>query len=239
MTSTTTSIGVQAFAAPTTHRRSRSSSSIIKINNSIKTPTPMPACISRPTRGSLSSVVLFSGENSDDDDGNNNNKNNKNNKNNNGDKNEEKEAGITYAITQRLEQADPSEIRRDAILVTCFVLCRYFLHDISTGEKLVPGLEIQDIVYVTGTFSSAALLGLYWTAAGLLTRSFERSGGSSLLANAVNVAACCPLWIATEHLFGFGPLDIGGATLDASVANGFVGLASFMAIMKTVTRDWR
>eukprot|EP00527_Entomoneis_sp_CCMP2396_P002781 CAMPEP_0198147044 /NCGR_PEP_ID=MMETSP1443-20131203/33120_1 /TAXON_ID=186043 /ORGANISM="Entomoneis sp., Strain CCMP2396" /LENGTH=201 /DNA_ID=CAMNT_0043811197 /DNA_START=240 /DNA_END=845 /DNA_ORIENTATION=+ len=201
----------------------------MKINNSIKTPTPMPTCTSRPTTraDAAAHVTRCSLSN--------------NNNNDNGDKNEEKDAGIMDAIIQRVEQADFFEIRRDAILVTCFVLCRYFIHDITTGEKLVPGFEIQDIVYVTGTFSSAALLGLYWTAAGLLTRSFESGSGSysSLLANAVNVAACCPLWIATEHLLGFGPLDIGGPTLDASVANGFVGLASFMAVMKTLTRDWR
>lgn len=190
------------------------------MNNPIKTAAAVARC-------SPSTVVLFSGENSDDDGENNN---------DNGDNEKEDAGNIMDAITKRLERADFSEIRRDAILVTCFVLCRYFVHDMTTGTKMVPGFEIQDVVYLTGTFSSAALLGLYWTAAGLLTRTFE---SSSLLANAVNIAACCPLWIATEHLLHFGPPDIGGPTLDASVANGFVGLASFMAIMKTLTRDWR
>lgn len=167
-------------------------------------------------------LVLFA-SNNDDDDGKNDNP-------------------IISRLQRRLQRADFSDIQQDVILVSCFVLGRYFLHDITTGEKLVPGFDIQDIVWLSGTLSSAALLGLYWTAAGLLTRLFETRGATLpliLTANAVNIAMCCPLWIASEKYFQFGPPDIGGPTLGASIANGFLGLASFMAVIKTITLDGR
>ena len=143
-------------------------------------------------------------------------------------------------ISSRLRRADFEEIKRDIILCSCFVLGRYFIYDISTGAKVVAGFDSQDIIWLSGTLSSAALLGIYWTAAGLLTRLFEARGSSlSLIANLVNIAMCCPLWIATEHFLHFGPSDIGGSTLDQSIANGFLGLTIFMTGMKTITSDWR
>ena len=165
------------------------------------------------------SLLLFANKNDDDDD------NNKENNNN--------------WISARLERADFSEIRRDVILCTCFVLGRYFIYDVTTGAKLVPGFvfDTQDAIWLTGTLSSAALLGIYWTAAGLLTRLFETRG--SVQANAVNIAMAVPIWISTEHFLHFGPPNIGGSTLDASVANAFLGLAIFMAVTKTITSDWR
>eukprot|EP00578_Thalassiosira_sp_NH16_P028086 CAMPEP_0181090022 /NCGR_PEP_ID=MMETSP1071-20121207/7612_1 /TAXON_ID=35127 /ORGANISM="Thalassiosira sp., Strain NH16" /LENGTH=264 /DNA_ID=CAMNT_0023172005 /DNA_START=86 /DNA_END=880 /DNA_ORIENTATION=+ len=184
-------------------------------------------------------LVLFASNNDDDNDEKKNSRNNHVNNNDGKDQNNSLTGGIVDWISYRLERADFFEIRRDIILVTCFVLGRYLVYDISTGSKLVPGFDIQDIVWLSGTMSSAALLGLYWTAAGLLTRLFETRGAISLPANAVNIAMCCPLWIASEHFLQFGPADIGGRTLDASVANGFVGLTSFMAVMKTLTMDWR
>ena len=146
-------------------------------------------------------------------------------------------------ITSRIQRANLSSIRRDVILTSCFVLGRYFVYDVLTGQKITPGFDVQDLVYLSGTLSSAALLGVYWTAAGLfLTRLFEtrggQGGGSEAIANAVNIAMCCPAWIATEHALHFGPSNVGGPTLDAAVANGFVGLAVFMAVMKSATYDW-
>jgi hypothetical protein len=125
-------------------------------------------------------------------------------------------------IASRLRRADFEEIQRDIILCVCFVLGRYLIYDISTGAKVVAGFDTQDIIWLTGTLSSSALLGIYWTMAGLfLTRLFETRGSSlSLVANLVNIAMCCPLWIATEHFLHFGPSDIGGSTLDQTIANG-------------------
>mmetsp|Transcript_34654 Transcript_34654/g.62402 ORF Transcript_34654/g.62402 Transcript_34654/m.62402 type:complete len:265 (+) Transcript_34654:86-880(+) len=219
-------------STPRFDRHSCFASSVRKRNNIVSSTCPLA------TRAAIDidagkGLVLFASNNDDNDDGKNDNRNN----NNNEDKDENP---ITSQLQRRLQRADFSEIQKDVILVSCFVLGRYFLHDITTGEKLVPGFDIQDIVWLTGTLSSAALLGLYWTAAGLLTRLFEIRGATLpmiLTANAVNIAMCCPLWIASEKYFQFGPPDIGGPTLGASIANGFLGLASFMAVIKTTTLD--
>lgn len=143
-------------------------------------------------------------------------------------------------IMQRLQRADVLEIRRDAVLVACFVLSRFLVYDILTSVKVTPGWQVQDVVWLTGTFSSAVVLVTYWTIAGLLSRSFEASstrpyGPIQVL---VNVALCCPIWLATEHLLGFGPPDIGGSTLSEAIASGFLGLASFMTLSRALTADW-
>jgi hypothetical protein len=142
-----------------------------------------------------------------------------------------------WILAKRFQNADVLEIRRDAVLVTCFVLGRFLVYDIFTSAKVTPGWEVQDIIWLTGTFSSSVVLVVYWTIAGLLSRSFESTtyGPVQVL---VNVALCCPIWLATEHLFGFGPSNIGGSTLSEAVASGFVSLASWMVLSRTLTQDW-
>lgn len=198
--------------------------------SSISTLTSPPSLITakqkRISHDSISSK-LFGINNNDDDD--------KDTDDNNGNDDD--------WISSRLQRADFEEIQRDILILTCFVLGRYFIYDISTGAKVVAGFDTQDAIWLTGTLSSATLLGIYWTIAGLfLTRLFETTRGISslsLIANLVNIAMCCPLWIATEHFLHFGPSDIGGSTLDQSIANGFLGLTIFMTGMKTITSDWR
>lgn len=145
---------------------------------------------------------------------------------------------VSSWINTRLERANFLEIRRDVTLTACFVLCRFLLYDIATGAKTVPGWELQDIVLLTGTASSAIVLATYWTIAGLLTRSFETSEFRPI-STLVNVALCCPAWLATEHLFEFGPSDIGGTTLDEAVVQGFVGLSSAMLLGRALTSRWQ
>jgi len=65
------------------------------------------------------------------------------------------------------------------------------------------------------------------------------SRSNDLVANAVNVAMCCPLWIALEHALEFGPVDVGGVTLDATIVNGWVGLTLFVGVVKSLTKDWQ
>lgn len=50
----------------------------------------------------------------------------------------------------------------------------------------------------------------------------------------VNVALSCPIWIATEHFFDFGPSNIGGATMGASIAAGFTQLACTMIVGRLI-----
>jgi hypothetical protein len=148
-------------------------------------------------------------------------------------------------LSKRLDKADVIEIRNDAALVACYVLCRFFIYDITTGTKITPGFEIQDIIWLTGTFSSATVLVMYWTLAGLLSRSYESSNNSnssssnssplSIYQTLVNVTLCCPIWLATEHYLHFGPSNIGGDTLSIAVGTGFIGLGSFMVLAKLIT----
>ena len=152
-------------------------------------------------------------------------------------------------LSKRLDKADVIEIRNDATLVACYVLCRFFIYDISTGTKISPGFEIQDFIWLTGTFSSATVLVMYWTLAGLLSRSYENNSNSnssssnssssnssplSIYQTLVNVTLCCPIWLATEHYLHFGPSNIGGDTLSIAVGTGFIGLGSFMVLAKLI-----
>lgn len=76
-------------------------------------------------------------------------------------------------ITRRIQRADLLGIRRDAVLTACYVLCRFLIYDLATGAKDVPEWDLQDVLYLMGTSSSAIVLVTYWTIAGLLTQSFE------------------------------------------------------------------
>lgn len=166
--------------------------------------------------------------------------NNENNNNNNDDDDENENF-----LLRRFERADKIEIRNDATLVACYVLCRFLVYDLTSGAKIEPGWEIQDWIWLTGTFSSATVLVVYYVVAGLLSRTYEANttfaafGPNPIIRSLVNVALCCPVWLATEHLLGFGPADIGGSTLGVAVATGFVGFGSFMALAKTLTAGLR
>lgn len=140
-------------------------------------------------------------------------------------------------ISKRLDRASITEIRRDAFLVSCYVLCRFFIYDICAGIKSVPGWELQDVAYLTGTCSSAVVLVTYWTIAGLLSRGFETSGFKPIQ-TLVNVALSCPIWLATEHLFEFGPPDAGGSTLGIAVMTGFLSMSSAILLGRAVTSQW-
>ena len=148
-------------------------------------------------------------------------------------------------LTRRWNQADKVEIRNDATLVACYVLSRFLVYDITSGAKVQPGWEVQDWIWLTGTFSSAVVLMVYYVIAGLLSRAYESNtafavaGPSPVIRALVNVVLCTPIWLATEHLLGFGPSDIGGSTLAITVTTGFVGFGSFMALAKILTAGMR
>ena len=149
-------------------------------------------------------------------------------------------------LARRLEKADTMEMRNDATLVACYVLCRFLIYDITSGAKVQPGWEIQDWIWLTGTFSSATVLVVYYVVAGLLSRTYEANttfavfGPSPIARALLNVVLCCPVWLVTEHMLGFGPPDIGGGdSLGVTVISGLVGLASFMAVAKTLTAGMR
>jgi len=177
----------------------------------------------------------------------NNNENNENNNENENNGDDVFDVGLfdLDLLARRLDKADKMEMRNDATLVACYVLCRFLVYDISSGAKIAPGWEIQDWIWLTGTFSSATVLVVYYVIAGLLSRTYESNttfavfGPSPVVRALVNVVLCCPVWLATEHLLHFGPADIGGDTLPVAVVTGFVGLGSFMAVAKTLTAGMR
>jgi len=172
--------------------------------------------------------------------------NDNNNENENNDKNNGSDDLFDFdLLPRRFDKADKIEMRNDAALVACYVLCRFLVYDITSGAKIEPGWEVQDWIWLTGTFSSATVLVLYYVTAGLLSRTYEANtsfaefGPSPVLRAVINVALCCPVWLATEHLLGFGPANIGGDTLAVSVVTGFVGFGSFMALAKSLSAGIR
>lgn len=145
------------------------------------------------------------------------------------------ETKIEEPLRRSWSSASKQEVRADATLASCYVLCRFLVYDLSTGLKPQPYISLQDIVLLSGTFSSAAVLSLYYVAAGLLTRSYE--GGSRgiggtidgrLLRAVVNVALCVPPWLVTEHSLGFGPIDIGGDTMARTISSAFGGFGALV-----------
>ena len=153
-----------------------------------------------------------------------------NNDNDNG--NENGENGPFHWLAAANVNVDMAQ--RDALLLVGFVLGRFLWYDLSYFEA---NDNLQQLVWFTGTFSSAVVLICYWVVAGVLSKSLVKSTtplpppfvlGQIL----VNVALCCPIWIATEHFLEFGPADIGGPTLGTSIAAGFTQLASAMSLGK-------
>ena len=152
-------------------------------------------------------------------------------------------------LLKRFKEADKIEIRNDATLVACYVLCRFFVYDIRSGAKTWPGFTVQDWIWLTGTFSSAVVLVLVYVVAGLVSRGYEPEADDSnfakrlfggpaifpIVRSLINVVLCCPVWLAIERLLGFGPANIGGETFSTTVLTGFVGLGSFMVVAKTLT----
>ena len=144
-------------------------------------------------------------------------------------------------FVRRVEKADLIEIRNDATLCACYVLCRFFFYDLQSGAKVAPGWEIQDLIWLTGTCSSAVVLIVYYVVAGLLSRAYEsntafsRLGLSPATKALVNVVLCCPVWLVTEHMLNFGPPGIGGGGPAITIATGLFGLGSFMVLAKTLT----
>lgn len=147
----------------------------------------------------------------------------------------------------RWEAADILEIRLDATLVTCHVLARFLCYDLTLPAKDVPGLNVADVVALLHTFSSAALLCLLWTAAGLIVRLFENVHDFAKIAETVLLAA--PIWILLEQMLGWSytPATVSMQTgymtsLDVmleQVILGAVGLLATMTLSRLVPKMLR
>ena len=83
------------------------------------------------------------------------------------DDDDENEGDTKSKISSILEQVDPLEIRLDATLLAIYVLCRFLFYDVTTGVKQSPGWELQDVIMLLQTFSSAIVLAGLWTLVGV------------------------------------------------------------------------
>ena len=101
--------------------------------------------------------------------------------------------------------------------------------------KDMPGFEIADIVMLLDTFSSAVVLSIFWTAAGLLTKIFEEETDNvgSLVQTTVLAA---PPWLLLEFLLGWPAAD---SALVEKIVLGTIGLLATMSLSRLVPRFLR
>jgi hypothetical protein len=130
-------------------------------------------------------------------------------------------------IFERWEKADPLEIRLDATLAACLVLARFLVYDTTLPKKTIPGFEIEDIIMLVNVFSSATVLAILWTMAGLVTGVFEDRGFDPLRLISTSALAG-PLWLAIEIFFGWPPAGVADPTADAAttIIVGCIGLCA-------------
>ena len=150
----------------------------------------------------------------------------------------------TSFLTDRIQNADPLEIRLDATLASIYVLCRFLIFDITTGAKDHPGWEFKDVLWLLQTSSSAILLAALWTGAGLITRIFEDGSYEvNILKVLGTVVLAAPIWLLLEIQFGWPPAGLlyaeGADDVITLVLTGSVGLCSVMLLGKYLTSGWR
>ena len=150
----------------------------------------------------------------------------------------------TYFLSDRIQNADPLEIRLDATLASIYVFCRFLIFDITTGAKDHPGWELKDVIWLLQTTSSAIVLATLWTGAGLLTGMFEDTRYEVNVQKVISTAAiAAPIWLALEVKFGWPPAGILYAAdsndLLTLVLTGSVGLCTVMLLNKYLTSGWR
>ena len=150
----------------------------------------------------------------------------------------------TSFLADRIQNADPLEIRLDATLASIYGFCRFLIFDITTGAKDHPGWEFKDVLWLLQTSSSAILLAALWTGAGLITRIFEDGSYEvNILKVLGTVVLAAPIWLLLEIQFGWPPAGLlyaeGADDVITLVLTGSVGLCSVMLLGKYLTSGWR
>ena len=154
-------------------------------------------------------------------------------KNNDDNEDDQEISGAFAFLLARWERADLLEVRLDATLVACHVLCRFLVYDLTLPKKIVPGFEVFDIILLVDTFSSVAVLALLWTAAGLVTGIFEPTRRRFDPVRVVSTAALIgPVWIVTEIVFRWPPWTtaVYPASLITTLLVGVAGLCATMCL---------
>ena len=135
---------------------------------------------------------------------------------------------------ERWEAADALEVRLDCTLVTCHTLARFLCFDMTLPAKQVPGLEIADIIMLLHTFSSAVLLALLWTMAGLAVQLFEDA--QDLYKVSATTILAAPLWILLERALGWS-LDYDNIV--QQILLGSTGLWATMTLSRSIPKAIR
>jgi len=150
----------------------------------------------------------------------------------------------TSFLSDRIQNADPLEVRLDATLASIYVFCRFLIFDVTTGAKDHPGWELKDVIWLLQTTSSAIVLATLWTGVGLLTRMFEDTRYKADVQKVIGTTVLsAPIWLALEVQFGWPPAGIlyaeGSDDLLTLILTGSVGLCTIMLLNKYLTSGWR
>lgn len=134
----------------------------------------------------------------------------------------------------RLESADPLEVRLDATLAACHSLARYLAYDMSLPPKSIPGLEVIDIIMLINTFTSALVLSMIWTVVGLVTRLFEATLDTQNWSRLVLTAVVSgPIWLILETALEWPAVSAGDAP--ERIIVGSLGLLATMGLGRIVS----
>ena len=137
----------------------------------------------------------------------------------------------------RWDAANTLEIRLDATVLACFVLSRFLIHDMSLPPKQVPGFEVQDIIMLLHTFSSAAVLAIFWTMVGLGTGLWQETNDTkNWIALVGTTGLVAPAWLVAEHALGWS-MDMTDGW--QSIVVGSLGLFTTMSLSRFVPQILR
>lgn len=145
------------------------------------------------------------------------------------------------AVNDLWRDADFLEIRLDATICACFVLARTLVFDMSLPLKQTPGYDIADLILISNAVSSATVLALLWTLAGLCTRNFQNGNRFEFPRLLATTAVAGPLWLGAEVVFQWLPPPESGGTLDVmavaeTVVTGSLGLLAVMSFCRAYVR---
>jgi len=150
-------------------------------------------------------------------------------------------------LVSLLQNTDLLEVRLDATLCAIFGMARFLLYDLTLPRKEIPVMEIVDVVAVLDAFSSAAVLALLWSIAGVAIGLFETTNSKhdiddsydlTLLIQLMGTTAfSVPLWIFIEKLCHW-PVSAGldGASLLYAMLLSSLGVLGTMLIGRTLSR---
>ncbi|CAJ1941213.1 unnamed protein product [Cylindrotheca closterium] len=145
-------------------------------------------------------------------------------------------------LVSLLRNTDLLEVRLDATLCAIFGMARFLLYDLTLPRKKIPGMEIVDVVAVLNTFSSAAVLAILWSIAGVAIGLFDTRTNSkddpTLLIQLIGTTAfSVPLWVFVEKVCHW-PISAGleSASLVYAMLLSSLGVLGTMLIARTLSR---